>query len=457
MEFTPLSLLYDFCIMSLLLFIGKVMRSKVRFFQNMYIPSALIAGILGVIGGPYGLKIIPFSEYASSYSGILIAVLFATLYLGKSQKASFKEMFGKVGDTFLINTASEVGQYGLFILIGVFVIHVFFKETSPYFSVMLPSGFVGGHGTAVAIGTVFESNGWSEAITIGQTFATIGLLSGIFGGVAIINYCTRKNYTKVIKKLEEMPEDMRTGLIEKENRTVLGENTVSPMSIDPLTWHLSLILLSVGIAYLVNNLILKIFPGLSIPIYGLALIAGVFIQKLTGILKLQPYIDGDIISRMGSSVTDYLVGFGVATINLNVVLKYWLPICILSVLGILYVVLYFFIISKKLFRNYWVERGIYIFGWSTGVMSIAVLLLRIVDPEFKTGILEDSGFAWIFISFIDLVCVTFIPIFLLRGLFIQTGLVLVILAVGCLLLCRIKYGSFKGDGSAYRPGEKEWK
>ena len=46
----------------------------------------------------------------------------------------------------------------------------------------------------------------------------------------------------------------------------------------------------------------------------------------------------------------------------------------------------------------------------TGVMSIAVLLLRIVDPEFKTGILEDSGFAWIFISFIDLVCVTFIPI-----------------------------------------------
>ncbi len=59
MEFTPLSLLYDFCIMSLLLFIGKVMRSKIRFFQNIYIPSALIAGILGVIGGPYGWKIIP--------------------------------------------------------------------------------------------------------------------------------------------------------------------------------------------------------------------------------------------------------------------------------------------------------------------------------------------------------------------------------------------------------------
>ena len=36
MEFTPLSLLYDFCIMSLLLFIGKVMRSKIRFFQNIY-------------------------------------------------------------------------------------------------------------------------------------------------------------------------------------------------------------------------------------------------------------------------------------------------------------------------------------------------------------------------------------------------------------------------------------
>lgn len=139
-------------------------------------------------------------------------------------------------------------------------------------------------------------------------------------------------------------------------------------------------------------------------------------------------------------MTDYLVGFGVATINVGVVIQYWKPMLTLCVIGIIYVVLFFFVISKRFFRNYWVERGIYIFGWSTGVMSIAVLLLRIVDPEFKSGVLEDSGFAWIFVSFIDIACVTFIPILLMQGFGMITGWVLVALAVLCVVLSGIFYG-----------------
>lgn len=43
---------------------------------------------------------------------------------------------------------------------------------------------------------------------------------------------------------------MRTGLIEEGKRPVLGEETVSPMAIDPLAWHLLLILIPTGIGYL---------------------------------------------------------------------------------------------------------------------------------------------------------------------------------------------------------------
>ena len=126
MEFTPVTLLYDICLMSFLIFIAKIIRTKIKLFQRLYIPTALIAGFLGVLGGPFGLNILPFSSQASSYSGILIAVLFATMYLGRQEKASFKEMLDGVGDTFFLNTASEIGQYGVAILFGVFVLGVLF-------------------------------------------------------------------------------------------------------------------------------------------------------------------------------------------------------------------------------------------------------------------------------------------------------------------------------------------
>ena len=54
---------------------------------------------------------------------------------------------------------------------------------------------------------------WDEATSIGQTFATIGLISGIVLAVIIINIGTRKGYTRLIKKIDELPEDMRTGPI----------------------------------------------------------------------------------------------------------------------------------------------------------------------------------------------------------------------------------------------------
>ena len=44
-----------------------------------------------------------------------------------------------------------------------------------------------------------------------------------------------KGYTKFVKDFTQLPDDMRTGLIEEGKRPALGEETVSPMAIDPVT------------------------------------------------------------------------------------------------------------------------------------------------------------------------------------------------------------------------------
>ena len=250
-----------------------------------------------------------------------------------------------------------------------------------------------------------------------------------------------------------MPAEYKTGLIPEGKRTSMGENTVSPMSIDPMAWHLAIILVAVGGAYLINEGLKILFPSISIPIYGIALIVGVLLYSLLRLIKMDSYVDSNVISRMGSCATDYLVAFGVATINVNVVLQYWQPILILCLLGFAQVFVFFFLFSRHLFRDHWVERGIYIWGWSTGVMSIAVLLLRIADPEFKTGALEDSGFAWIFVSFIDIALITFLPIFVIQGLGLQAGVVLCVVSAVLLGLAALIYGVYNKAGKKVFPNK----
>ena len=301
-------------------------------------------------------------------------------FLGNKAKASFKKMINYVGETFLVNCAAEVFQWGFFLLVGIIVLPLIFKGINTGFGLMLPAGFVGGHGTAAAIGNVLAENGWEEAASIGQTFATIGLLSGIIGGVIFINIFARKGETKAIKSVNELPEEMLTGLVPEDKQIEVGKETTSPMSIDTITWHLLLVLCAVGLAYLANKGLKVIFPNISFPTYGLALIFSIGLQYLLKLFKLDKYVDKKTISHIGSSSTDFLVGFGVASINISVVAKYWLPIIVVAILGLVVVILFLLLISRKFFSNYWFERGIYIFGMSTGVLATGAILLRICDP-----------------------------------------------------------------------------
>lgn len=453
MEIHAVNILYDFCVMSALLVVAKLIRSRVSFIQKFYIPSSLLAGVIGLLCGKYFLNILPFSSEIGNYSSILIAVLFATLFMGTKKKTSFRSVMDNVGDTFLVNTAAEIGQFGVFILIGILVLPLVFQGINEGFGLLLPAGYIGGHGTAAAIGSAFADMGWDEATSIGQTFATIGLISGIVLGVVLINIGTRKGYTRIIDRIEDLPEDMRTGLVPAGKRVSMGECTVNPMSIDPLSWHLSLVLVAVGLAYLANMGLKHLFPSLSFPIYGLALIMSLILQQVLKPLKMDQYVDKQVITRIGSTTTDYLVGFGIASININIVLKYWLPIVILALLGLVFVTVWQFVISKRFFHNYWFERGIYIFGMSTGVMATGVILLRITDPEFKSGVLEDFGIAWIILSFIDMIVVALSPMLISNGMGLLLGIVFVVISVLCLLLSAKLFGFHSDDGTQLRETE----
>ena len=199
-------------------------------------------------------------------------------------------------------------------------------------------------------------------------------------------------------------------------------------------------------AYGVNTGLKIILPSVSFPVYGLALVCSIILQSILRIIKLDEYVDKNIITHIGSSATDYLVAFGVASINISVVIKYLVPIIVLSIMGFVFVIIWFWFVSPRFFRNYWFERGMYIFGLSTGVMATGVILLRVTDPEFKSGVLEDFGFAWIFLSFMDMFLVSFSPLFVMNGTGVIYSGILLVVSVLCLMICRgVFHGAIKEE------------
>ena len=73
-HFTPWTLFTDLGFVSILLLIGKIIRVKVKFIQQLFIPPSLIAGLLGLTFGPNGLGWIPLSSEIGTYAAILIAL-----------------------------------------------------------------------------------------------------------------------------------------------------------------------------------------------------------------------------------------------------------------------------------------------------------------------------------------------------------------------------------------------
>jgi len=252
-----------------------------------------------------------------------------------------------------------------------------------------------------------------------------------------------------------LPESMRTSMVPAKEQASMGKSTVNSMAIDPLAWHLSLILMATGSGYYLTNYLQGLFPTLSVPMFSVAMICGVILQVIFKLTKLSPYIDKDVITRIGSSSTDYLVAFGIASIKLSVVIKYLIPIIIFLIIGILFVVSYLYFISRRYFHTFWFEKEIFIFGWSTGVIAIGITLLRIVDPEFKSKALEEYGMAYVLMSFIEIGLIATLPTLVVSGYGFITGVVCLVIFIGLILTAKKKYGVFKGSLDELRPGEEE--
>ncbi|TYR19518.1 sodium:glutamate symporter [Corynebacterium urealyticum] len=411
--FTPFDVVMDIGWISVLLIVGNLMRRFIPWFQKLLIPAPITAGLLGLLLGPNGLGLIQFSEHFGDYATILIAVVFGALPFTMNFDAKVRQ---GARTMWSYSVGMYLAQWGFFALLGVLLFAPLFG-TPDWFGIMLPVGFVGGFGVAAAVGGALDSAGMTEATSLGFTAAAVGMFSAIIGGVIFARWGSKRGHTNELPRLDKLPEEMRTGIISLPGqRPSVGRATTSPSSIEPIALHIAVLTVTIFLANILTNWINETFPALSFPLFAMAFLVGLAGVGALHLLKAPHYLDTKLMGSVSGASTDFLVAVGIASIIPAVVASYIVPLIILFLVGLAFCLFLFFYVAPRTFDHGWFERAVFGWGWATASVATGIAVLKIVDPEMRSGTLEEFGMAYVGFAPFEIAAAILAPIAIIAGL-----------------------------------------
>ena len=391
-----------FCLLAILLVLGKTLRILIPFLQRCYLPSSVIGGVIGLIVFQCfpGLVSAETVSAVSKIPGFMINVVFATLFIGVVTPP-LRTIFRTAFPQLCFGQLLAWGQYVIgFALVGFVLIPLF--GVNPGFGNLLEIGFQGGHGTVGGMSESFRAFGWEDGIALGYTIATAGMVVGVTVGVLLVNWAGRRGYVKNIRSFAEQNKLQQQGIYAHSERPHAGWQTVYCDSIDSLAWHISL----VGIAILIGFGMqkgfqaaeIKLFPDAPLrilkgfPLFPFCMIGGLLLQKSSCLVKIDRLIDHGQMQRIAGAALDFLVVSAMATIKLSVVVQNWQSLLLLIIIGTIFSIAMVIFAAPRIFKDSWFECAIADFGQATGVTATGLLLLRTVDPESKTCAAQAFGY-----------------------------------------------------------------
>ena len=241
---------------------------------------------------------------------------------------------------------------------------------------------------AIAGGTIFDDVGYmTTGAQVGATFATIGMLTGVIGGMILINRAAQKGITKVKMKREELPKSMLTGFYPEGERPSLGNSVTASASLDPLGSQLMLVGFIILCGHVLRNILIGINEFfVNLPLFACCLIfSAVFCIATQKAKRVNDMIDRKTVVRISGAALEYMIASAIATTSVSVFSTYAVPLVVVSVAVAAITYVSCFIFSKWILpKEDSFKTSIGLFGQCCGVLATGLLLLKVVDPEFET-------------------------------------------------------------------------
>ena len=383
--------------------VANFLRRVIKPLRRSLIPSSVLGGFLVLLADFIYREITGNSMFNSA---ILEALTYHGLGLG------FAAVALKTTDRKVVNgSRKDILNYGLttvvvYVLQGflgivaLLIIGTMITDTFPAAGLLLPMGYGQGPGQAFNWGHTYETLwGFTNGMSFGLTIAATGFISASLGGILYLERLKRKGLVKTAYENEILSHEN-----DEENKPARGEIPLSE-SMDKLTVQIALVLIAYALAYIfmwgINKIILTGVMGdfgtntLQPLIWGFNfLISTVFAVLVKTVLRFlkkkrimrREYTSNFMQNRISGFAFDIMVVASIAAIKLAAfkVHSFIIPIIVLSVVGGVGTYFMCHLISKKLFAGYEHESFLVLFGTLTGTASTGIILLREIDPQFKT-------------------------------------------------------------------------
>ncbi len=396
-DFSSWGLFTIIAVLLLSILVANLLKRSFKFMKATLIPTSVLAGlILLIISTIYkaitGENMFDTAIFNNNGMDVLEVITYHCLAIGfiaQALKISDKKMTKQRSIEIFDSGVTTVATYLLQAVLGfgitLFVSALIMPSLFPASGVLLPFGYGQGTGQALNFGTVYEERlGFEGGANFGLSIAALGFLSASIGGVIYLNiFKKRHNLLHVTSE-----EGIHTEAVQQSNELPMQS------SIDNLSIQLALVALVYAISYAtMYGLSALTPPDFQATIYGFNFLFGVLFAALiklilkglnkAKVVKKQ-YQNNFLLTRIGNAFFDIMIVAGIAAIDLFTIKDYWHILLVLGLVGLISTFLYNRLVAKKLFYEYRNEQFLAMYGMLTGTASTGIMLLREVDPYYKT-------------------------------------------------------------------------
>ena len=381
-----------FIFMGVLLFVGKILKTKLPFLNRIVLPTALLGGTIGLVFSdvfiPGSYHIDPIFMRTVVYH--CLALGFITLTL-KQKKSENKK---KSWSTGMIITST----YALQGFIGILLVLLFFSDKFVGSGMLLALGFGQGPGLATSFGSMWNEMLNGNGIALGASYAFIGFVFGGTIGVLLINLISRKRNMEKTKRYYDKSTE----------KHVIEVDTVKEISVmDGITVQIVIVSIIYGLVwvtlYLFNGILVTDEGGtIGDTVFGLLegfnFIIGIFYALLYKVIlnwirrkgKNVDFVTNDyVLSNLSSLFFNIMITAAVLTITIDFLANYGWLLIVISMVGGALTLVYLRFMTKRVYDKFNDEYFVGLFGMLTGTASTGVALLKGIDRNLTTPVAED--------------------------------------------------------------------
>ena len=390
-----------------IMLLANILCRKIIFIRKAMIPTAVLGGFIALFLRE--CNILPMNvEFLEKVTYHTIGIGFIALALripAKYDEQEKNNLIGLKSGALIVSTYLVQGILGLIISIGLAytIMPDFFKAAG----ILLPMGYGQGPGQANNVGSTYEQLGFVGGQSFGLSSAAAGFVCACVVGIFYINIANRQ------KKVKIHDSAYISGSLTIEDFQSENEIPIS-QSVDRLSVQFALVLLIYLATYLVSlgitSLLAQLAPGLARTltplIWGFNFIIGSFLAtgcrlgfKVLTKAKImtRQYPNNYLLSRISGLSFDFMTIAGIASIEFKELKGLWIPFTLMAVLGGIVTYYYLKWLCKRVYSGYEHEGMVSMYGMLTGTISSGIVLLREIDPSFKTpaanNLLIGSSFA----------------------------------------------------------------